>query len=169
MFCLYIQSSLNKFSNQHPKLYSHFHLKISNYCIAGLNVTSLREEIFKFIICNQYIKLHLFRPRVDEMHKHVEFSSRPNGWAFLADIISKYPKREKMMNIIKLMNENKSFNLGSINRIVNSNSFNITNEDRNKVIGEIYKIRNGEQDKMKNKEGDNSDMHKRVQNMKKDL
>ena len=66
------------------------------------------------------------------------------------------------------MNESKSFNVGSIDRIINSSSFNLTEEDKTRVIGEIYKIRNGIE-KQNSKNEDRSHMEKKVQTMKKDF
>ena len=100
----------------------------------------------------------------------IEYKQRKSGWSFLLDIISKYPKREQMINIIKYLNENKEINSGSVDRILNSTSFNLSKEDKNKVIGEIYRMRNvmNTQNTV-NIEEEKPEIEKKVIKMKEDL
>lgn len=41
-----------------------------------------------------------------------------SGWEYLADLISKYPKRERMMNIIKFLNQHKEVTMGSMDKLL---------------------------------------------------
>lgn len=103
--------------------------------------------------------------------EHIEYNKRQSGWSFLLDIISKYPKREQMVNIIKYLNENKELGSGSLDRILDSNSFNLTKEDKTRVIGEIYRMRNANhlQQTINEEEEQKPEMEKKVQKLKNDL
>jgi hypothetical protein len=62
-----------------------------------------------------------------------------SGWAYLADLISKYPKRERMMNIIKYLNQHKEVTMGSMDRLLSEFEVSMSEIDKKRVIGEIYR------------------------------
>jgi len=92
-----------------------------------------------------------------------------SGWSFLGDIISKYPKQERMLNIIKFLNHHKEINIMSMQKLLSDSEFNMSDDDKERVIGEIYKLRDKRMQNDTKKQEPRSFAQRKVSNLKDDL